>query len=59
MENSTQDRLGEIVELDSQKWKIVADDKHSGALKKRWDYILKNVETGEEKRIFAKHLSTS
>lgn len=61
MENFTPEvetKLGQIVEINSdryvgQKWKIVGDDNHSKALKKEWDYVLQNVETGEVKTVFA------
>lgn len=51
------DKVGEIVKYKNEDWKIVADDTKCEQLKKEWDYILKNVNTKETRKIFKKDLT--
>lgn len=50
------DKVGQIVKYKGQEWRIIADDSHSGMLRKEWDYILQNVVTSEKVKIMQKDL---
>lgn len=64
VERSSQDRVGEVVEVTlhqyrDRKFKIIGDDSHSRPMKKLWDYLLQDVETGELIRVLSEKIKDS
>lgn len=42
--------VGDKIKILGEEWEIVADDSANKLLRKEWDYVVRNLKTGEVKK---------